>query len=124
MVYYDALISKWATLTSSGTTAAEQVNAMTVTGPAVPTIIPTYRIYNLIVDSEFAALGEQLIRNILGLGTFSWADALHCSASKLFRWIAIAFWHLLQGVPQSMTIEQSLRRCVSCYVAFAAVPSI
>ncbi|MGX5831014.1 hypothetical protein [Mesorhizobium sp. 43Arga] len=69
MAYYDALISKWATLTSSGTTAAEQVNAMTVTGPAVPTIIPTYRICNLIVDSEFAALGWQLIRNILGLGT-------------------------------------------------------
>ncbi|QND60562.1 hypothetical protein [Mesorhizobium huakuii] len=124
MVYYDALISKWATLTTSGTTAAEQVNAMTVTGPAVPMIIPTYRIYNLIVDSEFAALSEQLIRNILSMATFSWTDALHCSASNLFRWIALTFRHPSQGVPQPMTIEQSLTRCVSCYVAFAAVTSI
>ncbi|MGX5844347.1 hypothetical protein ACWGTI_26885 [Mesorhizobium sp. ArgA1] len=46
-------------------------------------IIPTYRFYNLIVEG--AALGEQLIRDILGMGTvaeassgtFSRADAIH-----------------------------------------------
>src|SRR5690348_13396070 len=72
MAYYDALIAKWATLT--GTTAAKlaAINVLTVTGPAKPMIIPTYQIYNEIVGSEFVALSaanQQLIRDILGMGT-------------------------------------------------------
>lgn len=72
MAYYDAMIAKWATL--SGTTAQKlaAINALTVAGPAVPMVIPTYTIYNLIVASEFAALSaanQQLIRDILNMGT-------------------------------------------------------
>jgi hypothetical protein len=73
MTYYDALVAKWATLTP-GTTAAKlsQINALTVTGTAVPMVVPTYKIYNLIVATEFIALtaaNQQLIRDILGMGT-------------------------------------------------------
>lgn len=73
MAYYDALITKWGTLTP-GTTAAKlaQINAMTVTGAAIPMIIPTYKIYNLIDATEFGALtaaNQQLVRDILGMGT-------------------------------------------------------
>lgn len=72
MAYYDALKTKWATL--AGTTASKlsQINALTVSGPAVPMIIPTYRVYNLIDLAEFVALtaaNQQLVRDILGMGT-------------------------------------------------------
>lgn len=72
MAYYDALITKWGTL--SGTTASKlaQINAITVSGAAIPMIVPTYKIYNLIVASEFASLiaaNQQLVRDILGMGT-------------------------------------------------------
>jgi hypothetical protein len=71
MAYYDALISKWATL--NGTTAQKlsAINALTVNGAAIPMVVPTYRIYNLIAPSEFGALtaaNQQLIRDILGMG--------------------------------------------------------
>jgi hypothetical protein len=73
MAYYDALIAKWATLTPGTTTAKiAQINAITVSGNAVPMVIPTYKIYNLIVASDFAALSaanQQLIRDIIGMGT-------------------------------------------------------
>lgn len=73
MAYYDALITKWSTLTP-GTTSAKlaQINAITVAGPAVPMIIPTYRIYNVIDPTEFGALtagNQQLVRDILNMGT-------------------------------------------------------
>lgn len=73
MAYYTALVAQWALLTP-GTTAAKlaQINALTVAGPAVPMVVPTYRIYNLIVPAEFVALtaaNQQLIRDILGMGT-------------------------------------------------------
>lgn len=73
MAYYDALVTKWGTLTP-GTTANKlaQVNAATANGTATPMIVPTYKIYNLIVSSEFVALSasnQQLIRDILGMGT-------------------------------------------------------
>lgn len=72
MAYYDALITKWGTL--SGTTASKlaQINALTVAGAAVPMIVPTYSIYNLINSAEFGALtaaNQQLVRDILGMGT-------------------------------------------------------
>lgn len=72
MAYYDGLVAKWGTL--SGTTAAKltAINALTVAGAATPMVIPTYRIYNVIVASEFTALSaanQQLVRDILGMGT-------------------------------------------------------
>lgn len=75
MAYYDALITKWATLTP-GTTAAKlaQLNSITVNvaGAAIPMIIPTYKIYNVIDPTEFSALtagNQQLVRDILSMGT-------------------------------------------------------
>lgn len=73
MAYYDAFIAKWATLTP-GTTVAKltQINAAMANGSAIPMIIPTYRIYNLIDTTEFGALNatnQQLVRDILGMGT-------------------------------------------------------
>lgn len=73
MAYYDALITKWATLTP-GTTAAKlaQINALTVAGQAISMVIPTYKIYNLIDAAEFGALtaaNQQLVRDILNMGT-------------------------------------------------------
>lgn len=74
MAYYDALIAKWATLTP-GTTAQKlaQINAMTVNAASsTPAIIPTYKIYNSIVPSDFVTLSannQQRIRDILTMGT-------------------------------------------------------
>lgn len=72
MAYYDAFITKWGTL--SGTTASKlsQINAATGTGTAFPMVVATYKIYNLIVGTEFSALtaaNQQLIRDILNMGT-------------------------------------------------------
>lgn len=63
------------TALTGGMTTAQKitaVNGWTVQGPAVPMIVPTYAIYNLIVPSEFGALtaaNQQLVRDILGMGT-------------------------------------------------------
>lgn len=85
MAYYDALKAAWTSATQppagvtgtglTGLTTAQKiaaVNAWTV--PATPTamIVPTYAIYNSLVASEFEALtaaNQQLIRDILGMGT-------------------------------------------------------
>lgn len=72
MAYYDPLIAKWATL-APGTTAEKlaSINALTVTGAAIPMVIKTHQIYNLIVASEFAALTaaqQTLVRDILNMG--------------------------------------------------------
>jgi hypothetical protein len=73
MAYYDALKAKWATA-PAGTTASKLtwINAQTVNGPAIPMIIPTHQIYNLIVRAEFDALAaamSQSVRDIIGMGT-------------------------------------------------------
>lgn len=59
MAYYDALIAKWATLTP-GTTAAKlaQLNALTVTGAAIPARISPSQILNAIVFADLAALTQ------------------------------------------------------------------
>lgn len=72
MAYYDALITKWATL--SGTTASKlaQINAITVTGAAIPMIVSSYVIYNLLDATEFTALSaanQALVRDLIGMGT-------------------------------------------------------
>lgn len=73
MGYYDALIAKWPSITGATTQAKlDSLNALTQAGSAVPMIIPTYMIYNLIVGTEFAVLtaaNQQLIRDILAMGT-------------------------------------------------------
>lgn len=73
MAYYDALIAKWATAPAGSTDSKlTWVNAQTVTGAAIAMIVPTYKIYNLIVRSEFNALdaaGQQSVRDIIGMGT-------------------------------------------------------
>jgi hypothetical protein len=73
MAYYDALVTKWATLTP-GTTQAklDQLNAMTVAGPAQQMLVPTYAIYNALVPADFQALTaaqQQLVRDVLSMGT-------------------------------------------------------
>lgn len=70
---WTALQQRWATL-NPGTTQQklDQLLAQTATGPAQPMIIPTYRIYNLIDPTEFSALtaaNQQLVRDIIGMGT-------------------------------------------------------
>ena len=72
MGFYDALVAKWPSL--SGTTAQKlaAINALTVTGPAIPLIVPTYKIYNLIVASEYQALTaakQGYVNTILAMGT-------------------------------------------------------
>ncbi len=87
MAYYDALIAAWngatqppvgvtgAALTGGMTTQQklDAVNAWTVSGPAVPMVIPTYIIYNAIDPTEFSNLSpasnQQLVRDILSMGT-------------------------------------------------------
>lgn len=57
-------------LTTANKLAA--VLAWTTTGAAVPMIVPTYKIYNVIDTTEFSALSaanQQLVRDILGMGT-------------------------------------------------------
>lgn len=73
MAYYDALIAKWGTA-PAGTNDEKLtwINAETVTGPAIPMIVPTYQIYNLIDRDEFTALTpdlQQSVRDILAMGT-------------------------------------------------------
>lgn len=86
MAYYDVLKTAWnsvaqppagvtGTALTGGMTTQQKLNAVntwTVPAPAVKMVIPTYQIYNLIVPSEFVALtaaNQQLVRDILGMGT-------------------------------------------------------
>lgn len=67
MAYYDALVSKWATLTP-GTTAQKlaQINTLTLTG-SVPTsfYVTGSQILNCINWTEFAALTDAQQKNLL-----------------------------------------------------------
>jgi hypothetical protein len=58
MAYYDALVTKWGTL--SGTTASKlaQINALTVAGTAVKAILEPSAILNAIVFADLAALTQ------------------------------------------------------------------
>lgn len=87
MAYYDALVSKWATL-SPGTTAQKlaAINAITVAGPVAPLLIPTYRIFNVIDPTEFGALlatNQQRIRDILSMGTVDASTGTNARALML-----------------------------------------
>lgn len=85
MVDYTALQTAWNSGTQppvgitgtalTGLTTANKLAAVlawTTTGAAIPMIVPTYKIYNLIDLTEFTALttgNQQLVRDILGMGT-------------------------------------------------------
>lgn len=91
MAYYDALIAAWngaqqppagvtGTALTAGMTTAQKlaaVNAWTVGGAPTPMVVPTYVIFNLIDDAEWAAVGtspngsakQQVVRDILSMGT-------------------------------------------------------
>lgn len=90
MAYYDAMIAKWPTL-APGTTTQKlaEINAANTTGQAIPMIVPTYKIYNLISLNEFTALtdpNQQLVRDILGMGT------VDCSPGTFIRSRIIAMF--------------------------------
>jgi len=71
MAYYTALITKWGTLSGTTQSKLDQINALTVAGTAIPAIVPTYTIYNIIDPTEFTALtaaNQVLIRDILNMG--------------------------------------------------------
>lgn len=87
MVDYTALIAAWNSGTQppvgiagtalTGLTTVNKLAAVlawttTGAGAAIPMIVPTYKIYNLIDLTEFTALtagNQQLVRDILGMGT-------------------------------------------------------
>jgi hypothetical protein len=85
MAYYDALIAAWnsATQPPPGVTGAglvagdstqkklDKVNAWTTTGAAIPMIVETYKVYNVMDTNEFTALAanqQQNMRDILAMG--------------------------------------------------------
>lgn len=85
MAYYDAMIAGWNSATqpptgvtgtpiTAGMTTTQKLAAMngwTTTGAAIPMIIPTYRVYNVMDINEFNALSaanQQNMRDILAMG--------------------------------------------------------
>src|SRR5262245_37585136 len=69
-------------LTSGMTTQQklDAVNHWVQTGPPIPMIIPTYRIYNLIVPSEYTALPssqQEMCRDILFMGEVDVSSGTH-----------------------------------------------
>jgi len=68
MAYYDALITKWATLSGTTQSKMDQINALTVTG-SVPTTFYTTGadLLNAINWAEFKALTDAQQKNLLGL---------------------------------------------------------
>lgn len=75
MAYYTALITEWATLPSSYTTAQKltAVNSTTVASTTpIPCVLPTYTIYNTIKSTDYTALttaNQGYVNTILGMGT-------------------------------------------------------
>jgi hypothetical protein len=85
MAYYDAMIAGWNSATQppsgvtgtpiTGTMTTQQkldaMNRWTTTGAAIPMIIPTYKVYNVMDTAEFTALAanqQQNMRDILAMG--------------------------------------------------------
>jgi hypothetical protein len=96
MAYYDLFIASWNSTTQpptgvtgspllAGDTTQQKLdkhNAWTMAGPAVPMILPTYMLYNVIDSAEYDALTaakQQNVKDILNMGT---VDA---SAGTLIR---------------------------------------
>lgn len=86
MAYYTAFINAWNSVTqppagahgapiTGGMTTQQKlntVNSWTADGPAIPMLVPTYQIYNLIARTEFTALApdlQQSVRDIISMGT-------------------------------------------------------
>lgn len=100
MAYYDALIAAWnsATQPPAGVTGAglvagdttqqkiNKINAWTVVGAAIPMVIPTYRIYNVIDPTEYANLTptkQDDVKSILGMGTVDVSSGTLCRTRML-----------------------------------------
>ena len=97
MAYYDALISKWATL-APGTTAAKltAINALTITG-SVPTSFYTTgdAILNCIDWAEFNALTDARQKNILAMcGVPGQLLGGSAQTSKMVAGMIIAYFSL------------------------------
>lgn len=75
MPNYAPLVAAWSTFVGSSLTTQQRVdnfNQRVVAGLTIPMVIPTYRIYNVILSSEFLVLDStqrQNVRDILGMGT-------------------------------------------------------
>ncbi len=94
MAYYDKLIADWNNPTQpppgvigaplAGTTAQKIaiVNAWKVAAPAQPMLIPTYRIYNTIVGSEWAALTDIQRTNVRDIFMLGQTDASPNTATR------------------------------------------
>jgi len=76
VAYYDALVSRWATLTP-GTTAQKlaQINSLTVTLPAKPAILAPSAILNACVFADLAALTALQLQQLTALLSGSTVDA-------------------------------------------------
>lgn len=68
MAYYDALVSKWATLTGTTASKLSQINTLTITG-TVPTsfVVSGSQLLNCINWTEFSALTAAQQNNVLAL---------------------------------------------------------
>lgn len=64
MAYYDSFKAKWATLTGTTASKLSQINALVVTGPAVPAIVSPSQILNTIVFADLAALTQLQISQL------------------------------------------------------------
>ncbi len=94
MAYYDILIAAWNNPTQpppgvigsplTGTTAQKVtvVNAWKVAAPAQAMLIPTYRIYNTIVGSEWAALTDIQRANVRDIFMLGQTDASPNTATR------------------------------------------
>lgn len=76
MAYYDALVTKWGTLTP-GTTAAKlsQINSQTVAGPVQKAMLSPSSILNAIVFADLAALTQLQVTQLTLLLQGSQVDA-------------------------------------------------
>lgn len=80
---------------------------MTVTSPAVPMIIPTYRIYNFHLRQRVRPAQKQLIRNISRIGTVAGASSeLSAGMRFIIRRATFSFEHkiLLASIAGRITI--------------------
>lgn len=76
MAYYDALVTKWGTLTPGTTTAKlSQINSQTVAGPVQRAMLSPSSILNAIVFADLAALTQLQVTQLTLLLQGSQVDA-------------------------------------------------
>ena len=89
MGYYDALFAKWQTA-PEGTNEEKLawINTETVDGPAVPMVVPTNQIFNLLDRTEFEALAPELQQSVKDLLNMTTIDASPGTPMRA-RWVEI-----------------------------------